>query len=371
MGSDATVAGRLSAAIALVGDVLVGWLLLAATYYVVVMAVPPAGVRFFVAVPALLVLPGYVLTAALFPRANRPGVAVHSRTQAGTVSVRERLALSFGLSVALVVLFTFVIGMASGAITPAAVLGTLAGFVGVVGLVAILRRLSVPPADRFALPVGSWLAEYRRALSARSLGGQLVVALLVVSIVAALSTAVYAVAVPQHGGTFTDFYLATENDSVEHVAAGYPTNVTENQSASLTFGVENFERERQEYVVVVTLDRVVGEGDDRRRVERRELGRFRRTVDDGVRWIEPHRIKPSMTGEDLQLNYYLYRDDAPETPTRDSAYRHLHTWLDVQPALANESGGTDGGTGGEAAGGTDSEQADEPAGNASQGAEQF
>jgi len=36
-----------------------------------------------------------------------------------------------------------------------------------------------------------------------------------------------------------------------------------------------------------------------------------------------------MTGENLRVQYLLYRGDPPAEPTQENAYRSLHLWVDV------------------------------------------
>jgi hypothetical protein len=67
-----------------------------------------------------------------------------------------------------------------------------------------------------------------------------------------------------------------------------------------------------------------------------ELDRFRATVDDNETWRLDHTVVPDRTGDDLQLQYLLYRGEAPARPSVDRAYRELHIWVDV-----TERSGTD------------------------------
>jgi len=206
-----------------------------------------------------------------------------------------------------------------------------------VSFALVVRRLGVPREERFVLPVGSWLSAYGREFASRSLGGQLLLALVTVSILAALSTAVYAVAVPQFAQTYTDFYVVTEGDDGRYVASDYPRNLTENESTPVAIGVENHEQTRTSYEMVVTLDRFVRTGSGAKRVERRELGRYQATVVPGDRWVQPHRIRPQIAGQNLKIQYFLYRGTAPDDVGAETAYRHLHTWVDVTPAVGNRT----------------------------------
>jgi len=97
-----------------------------------------------------LLLPGYALTTALFPATAdrsaglgtlRDSVITDTADSRAGVTVAERLALSFGLSVALLPLFAVILELAAGGLDPLG-LFVLVGLVVVAGLAAgTYRRL--------------------------------------------------------------------------------------------------------------------------------------------------------------------------------------------------------------------------------------
>jgi len=155
--------------------------------------------------------------------------------------------------------------------------------------------------------------------------------LLVASILLAAGSVTYAVAVPKEGEQFTEFYLLTENESGDLVAAGYPTNMTRGQSASLVVGIGNQEHEQVEYTVVVELQRVeiTDNATNVTVLDERELRRFTVDLAHNETWHNQHTVTPTMTGERLRLQYLLYRGEPPADPTVENAYRELHLWVNV------------------------------------------
>jgi len=76
-------------------------------------------------------------------------------------------------------------------------------------------------------------------------------------------------------------------------------------------GVVNHEWEEENYSVVLEL-------------ENDPINRFDNIVlDHGENWINEVTFEPEITGENLKLQFLLYRSDNLEV------YRDLHLWIDV------------------------------------------
>jgi uncharacterized membrane protein len=136
--------------------------------------------------------------------------------------------------------------------------------------------------------------------------------------------------VPPEGEAFTEFYLLTETDDGERVAANYPEEFELGESQPVIVGVGNNEGEPVSYSIVVQLQEVENGSNTTRVLQRTELDRFSTPpIQDNETWQRTHEISPTMTGENLRVQYLLYRDGAPPTPTGENAYRTLHLWVDV------------------------------------------
>ena len=90
------------------------------------------------ALPLMFFSPGYALIAALFPRE-------------GGIDPFERLAISFGVSIAISALIGLIFYNTATGITIESVVYSTAGFTLVVSAVALLRRASTEYMDRFHL----------------------------------------------------------------------------------------------------------------------------------------------------------------------------------------------------------------------------
>jgi len=307
----------------------------------------------------VLFVPGYAFVAALFPEAGESPTGIEdvddaegdadpaAATDRSGIDGIERVALSFGLSIAVVPLLGLVLNFTPWGIRLVPIAVTVSGFTLVSTAVGAHRRWEIPEEERFAVPYRSWLAAGQSELfDPDSRADAALNVLLVASILLAAGSVTYAVAVPKPGESFTEFYLLTENESGDLVAAGYPTNMTRGESASVVVGIGNQEHESVEYTVVVELQRVeivngtasAADGTTTRNVttvrvlEERELRRFQVALANNETWHRPHTVTPAMTGEGLRLQYLLYRGEPPADPSGETAYRELHLWVNVSAA---------------------------------------
>lgn len=283
-----------------------------------------------------LFVPGYAFIAALFPEAGSgptdDDATVTNPEAEGIDGIDgiERVALSFGLSIALVPIVVLLLNFTPWGIRLLPILVSLSGLTLVLTGVAAVRRWALPVEERFRVPYRAWLSAGRDELfSPASRTDAALNVLLVVSILLAAGSVGYAVTVPKEGERFSEFYLLTEGEDGELVADGYPTEFQRGESRSLIVGIGNQEHERTAYTVVAELQRVERVGNDTRVRERRELRRFQPTLGHNETWHRQHEVTPEMTGERLRLQYLLYRGSPPETLNQSTAYREVHLWVNV------------------------------------------
>ncbi len=285
--------------------------------------------RVVLGLPFVLFVPGYALVAALFPERGSESTEDDEVDGSGITGL-ERVALSFGVSIAVVPLVGLVLNFTPFGIRLVPIVVSLTALVLVLTAVAARRRLALPADERFSVPWREWLRAGRTELfepETRTDGALNV--LLVVSLVLAVSSVGYAVAVPKQGESFTEFYLLTENDEGELVADGYPTEFVAGESRSLVVGVGNQEHRQQAYTVVVELHEVAVENNSTRVLDRERLQTFELQTEHNETWQRQHSVTPETTGERLRLTYMLYQGGPPATPTTENAYRELHLWVNV------------------------------------------
>ena len=285
--------------------------------------------RVVLGLPFVLFVPGYALVAALFPEAGSDSTADDELDSSGITGL-ERVALSFGVSIAVVPLVGLVLNFTPFGIRLVPIVVSLTALVLVLTAVATRRRLELPAEERFAVPWRAWLQAGRTELlepETRTDGALNV--LLVISLVLAVSSVGYAVAVPKQGEAFTEFYLLTEGEDGELVADGYPTDLVAGESTPLVVGVGNQEHRQQSYTVVAELHDVAVENNSTRILDRERLRTFEVETAHNETWQRQHSVTPELTGERLRLTYLLYQGAPPATPTTENAYRELHLWVNV------------------------------------------
>ena len=290
-------------------------------------------IRIVVGLVFVLFIPGYAFIAALFPEAGGGPTAedeTGSDPQADGIDGIERVALSFGLSIALVPLVGLVLNFTPWGIRLLPILVSLSGLTLVLTAIAAVRRWALPADERFRVPYRAWLSAGREELfSPASRTDAALNVLLVLSILLAAASVGYAVTVPKDGERFSEFYLLTEDEDGELVADGYPTEFQRSEGRSLIIGIGNQEHERTEYTVIAELQRVERVGNETQVRERSELQRFQPTLGHNETWQRQHEVAPGMTGDRLRLQYLLYRGSPPETVDQSTAYREVHLWVNV------------------------------------------
>ncbi|MBD3293740.1 MAG: DUF1616 domain-containing protein, partial [Armatimonadia bacterium] len=189
--------------------------------------------RIIVGATFVLFLPGYSLIAALYPLRR-------------SLDLIERLALSFGTSIAVVPLIGLVLNYTAWGIRLTPVMLSVFAFILIMCGVAWYRRSRVDEVDRyspvFRLPRVDWAGMERtdRILSVA----------LALSILFAVGTLVYVVATPRQGEQFTEFYILGPSG----LATGYPESIPVGESDDLLLGIVNHEGETVSYRVETRLD---------------------------------------------------------------------------------------------------------------------
>ena len=294
----------------------------------------------------VLFLPGYAFIAALFPEAGDPPTEhdeeEESRLRDRGIDGIERVALSFGLSIAIVPLLGLVLNFTPWGITLIPILLSVAGFTLVCLAIATYRRWELPVDDRFQVPYRDWVEQARAEVFEPDdqVDAALNVAL-ALSVILAVGVLGYAVIFPPDGEQYSEFYILGEDEDGEYVAANYPTEWVVGNTEEIVTGVGNQEHETVEYTIIVQLQEVEFDRDADENttnvsvVESEEIERLEWTLahnETRLEHLELGTENAEMIGEDRRLQFLLYADHeapVPDEPTLDNAYRDLHLWVNV------------------------------------------
>jgi len=302
---------------------------------VAISQIPSGLVEAFVGLPLALFLPGYAVLSVLFPGGGRQVdsnprsrdlLPVHGKG----LDWFRRVALSFGLTLVLLPPIGLVLGATGLGYGRTVVLGALSLLVvtGVVG--GTVRRLNLAEPNRYRIPYRRWTDEVRSSVFGNDSTTSMVLNLLLVGLaVLAVLTLAFAVVASPMGQSYSELYLLSENSEGELVASEYPREFTTDESKSVTIGIENHEGERTTYAVAIELQRVRTSDTSTTVLESERLDRFESALNPGEATNEQRSIRPGLTGEDLRLGVYLYRDDVPAEPRPGNAYRSVFIWVDV------------------------------------------
>lgn len=267
----------------------------------------PQPVRVVLGLPFVLFFPGYCLIGALFPKRE-------------DLDPIERVALSFGLSIAVVPLIGLGLNYTAWGIRLTPILISLLLFVGSMSALTYYRRRAVPEEERF-WPRFSWPKLEWQKMS--RLDKVLTVAL-AAAILLAVGSVVYVVATPKVGERFTEFYILGPGGKAE----GYPRELGLGESGKVIVGVVNREYAVVEYRVEVRC------GDD----VLASLGPFRLAHEE--KYETPVAFKLRRQGENQKVEFLLYKvaeerqpglpEPGPSSVDPNAPYRSLHLWVDVR-----------------------------------------
>jgi uncharacterized membrane protein len=239
----------------------------------------------------ILFLPGYALIAALFPK-------VHD------LDGIERLALSFGLSIAVAPLIGLGLNYTPFGIRLTPILVSLSIFTVSMLFIAFLRRKRISEEDRFSVDFSGFFNSVKSSFSSENRTDKVLSIVLVASIVLAISMTGYVIASPKEGEKFTEFYILGPNGK----ASDYPTNLTAGEKGSVIVGVVNHEYSTINYQMVV-------------KINNRTLSTRNITLANNEKYENTFNFTAPGGGKQ-KLEFLLYK-----LPDNATAYRSLHLWL--------------------------------------------
>ena len=259
--------------------------------------VPPLSttyvLRIILGVPMVLFLPGYALIAALFPRKDDLGGI-------------ERLALSFGMSIAVVPLLGLGLNYTPHGIRLNPILLTLDIFTLIMCAVVVKRRSVLPDSEVFSVP---FRAYYRSVydevlLTGRSNVDKILAVVLAISVLLSILMVVYVIVNPKQGEKFTEFYILGAGGMIHD----YPIEITLGESGTVIVGISNHEYKTVNYSMDLLLDG-----------EQLEMEEYWKVIPLGHNEIMERELTfmPHMARSDMKLEFFLYNENNYTEPYKD------------------------------------------------------
>ncbi len=190
-------------------------------------------VRMILGLPFLIFIPGYVLVGALFPM-KKKGMKIDTF---------ERIALSFGLSVALVPFFGFILNFTPWGITLQSILISVFFFIALTCVIAVYRWYKISGEERFIFSLESSPFKTKSTLE------KVLIVFLGLSILLTFSAFLYVAQNPLIGESFTEFYVLGPEGKI----AKYPLNLSIGDNGTVIIGVANHEYTPLNYTVEIWL----------------------------------------------------------------------------------------------------------------------
>jgi len=301
-----------------VGNGLIPLNLLVLLLIAVIILLPSTSLRIALGLPFLLFLPGYTLTAALYPKKEG-------------IDAIERVALSFGLSIAVVPLIGLALNYTPWGITVESVLYSVVSFIFITSIIAMLRRTRLHEQERFCIESRLKLSGWGGSALNKSLS-----IMLLVSILGALGALGYVLVTPKLGERLTEFYILGPDST----AQGYPdefvmdgdevvlvrydgdeTQEVASERGKIILGIVNREYEDATYLIRVSIDgetvRINFGKDELDKIGPIELAHEEK-------WEHEIGFAPQHVGNNQKVEFVLYKNEALyfEYPP--------HLWIDVK-----------------------------------------
>ena len=262
--------------------------------------VPPfeiTALRTILGLPVVLFLPGYALIAALFPRKN-------------DLDAIERIALSFGLSIAVVPLIGLVLNFTPWGIRLVPIIISLTLFIFIMVFIAHSRRLQIQENEKFDVHFKKIYDSIKSEIFSKpeNRTDRILTVVLLISIILAILMLVFVIVTPKQGEKFTEFYLLGPGGKAE----SYPTNLTTGNTVSVIVGVINHEYATVNYTLKVKIKDDV-------------LNEQQIWLEHNQTWEKPVKFTPLSEGSSLKLEFLLYKENNFTIP-----YRDTHLWVDVR-----------------------------------------
>lgn len=278
--------------------------------------------RVLLGIPLVLFIPGYALIAALFPAAK-------------DIDGIERVALSFGLSIAVVPLTGLALNYTPWGIRLDPIVTCLSALTIILCLAAQFRRAALPDEDRFVVPFAAMkqsVTDEFFPAKETSRTDRILSIILLIAIIAAVLTTVYVIVVPKEGEKFTEFFILGEKQK----AADYPDRLMVGANSSLFIGIGNHEYRPIRYTVETYLMNMsFDETTNTSSLSSMDrIDRFTVPVEHNQTVVQPYTFSADKTTYN-RIEFLLFNDTVPDDRVSgmeriNQSFRDLHLWVTIR-----------------------------------------
>jgi uncharacterized membrane protein len=257
----------------------------------------PIPVRIALGLPLILFLPGYALASVFFPGA-------------GDIDGVERIALGFGLSLAIFPLVALFLDGSRWSVTQGPVAVALLLVTAVAGVAGSWRRSRRPESERYSIRLGTSRPRLPMTWDRPTSVGVGLIAIALVLLIVGAVPSVYA---RLAGQPLTEFAVFSTTGKPSF----YPRQIVVGEPVEVQLSVTNREGKPVTYAIMVG-----GAG-----IAVDPLPPI--ALANGETWSGPVRFTVSMEGDQLPVRFELWRGDTTQDPpTSATPYRSLRLLVD-------------------------------------------
>ncbi|UCG70966.1 MAG: DUF1616 domain-containing protein [Thermoplasmata archaeon] len=249
--------------------------------------------RIVFGLPFLLFLPGYSLVSALWSKKT-------------DLDGLERVALSLGLSIAMVPLIGLGLNYTPWGITLTSILISIFSLILILVGITWFRRSQLKPEERFTLPLDI-ISDNINAISSSD---KILVLISAIVIVIGGAMLFYIVINPPTE-RFTELYILDENGTTEN----YPSILDLNESSSIIITVVSHEGQKTYYNIEVNLEPETGDNIT--------LAEYSFSLTDDEEWQQEIDFSINESGK-FKLLVELFKEN------ENTPYSTNHIWIDVE-----------------------------------------
>jgi uncharacterized membrane protein len=207
-------------------------IVLSAITVVVVLLLPDGNIlRIVLGIPFLLFLPGYSLVSLLWPKMKDIGSV-------------ERIGLSFGLSIAVIVIIGLLLNYSPWKLGLVPILISCFGIILLTSIFAWYGRSKVTKEERFFVNI-----KMRPTKGELSGVDKILVMIIVASLILAGVVLGYVIVMPEEGEKYTEFYILDKNGTTED----YPKDLKVHENSTIIVGIVNHEGSSTSYSLRINL----------------------------------------------------------------------------------------------------------------------
>jgi uncharacterized membrane protein len=272
--------------------------------------------RIILGLPFILFLPGYALISALL---------INKRE----TDHIEMLALSCGMSIAIVALIGFSLNFTPWGIRLEPILYSVAGFTLIMSTIASIREALLPRPAELTMELNIKFPTLQGSKLSKSFS-----ICLIISILASVGILVYSLEVPNFNGAFTEFYVLgvngkaqdyptefiIENGRVIHIQYTPGSNHIADEWGKVSLGIINQEQQNITYTIKVMINNEPVsfncEGVTIDQLSSIELKQ-------GEKWEKEIGFIPLQAGDNQKVEFLLFKNDS-------SPSEKLILWYDVK-----------------------------------------